>query len=209
VLDAAVASVLEVGYYKATSNEIARRAGVSWGSIDHLFGSREQLMIDVVNDLGLQMERLFADATVEGDTLVARLAAVMDTLSYHYDSDRYLVQMQILLELSATSRVTERGLDDLASQDGERFDRLAQPLLTKALGEVAAERDLVVFVFMAMRGYLGSAAVSRRVAALPQGTVARMMGAPGDEAKIRHLLVRGLAASVREEATARGYQVGE
>jgi len=40
VLDAVVESVLDVGYYKASSNEIARRAGVTWGAIQHLFGSR-------------------------------------------------------------------------------------------------------------------------------------------------------------------------
>ena len=39
VLDAVVRTILEVGYYKASSNEIARRAGVTWGAIQHLFGS--------------------------------------------------------------------------------------------------------------------------------------------------------------------------
>ena len=67
VLDAAIATVVDVGYYKASSNEIARRAGVTWGSIQHLFGSREQLMLDVVNDIGVRLEESFAAATVEGD----------------------------------------------------------------------------------------------------------------------------------------------
>jgi AcrR family transcriptional regulator len=44
VLDVVVQTVIDIGYYKASSNEIARRAGVTWGSIQHLFGSRDQLI---------------------------------------------------------------------------------------------------------------------------------------------------------------------
>ncbi|MEY2458244.1 MAG: hypothetical protein QOG30_74, partial [Acidimicrobiaceae bacterium] len=40
VIDAAVASILERGFYRASSNEITRRAGVTWGVIQHYFGTR-------------------------------------------------------------------------------------------------------------------------------------------------------------------------
>ena len=80
VLDAVVATVVDVGYYKASSNEIARHAGVTWGTIQHLFGSREQLMLDVVNDFGGQMALGFANTPVEGGTLEERIDAVFDVL---------------------------------------------------------------------------------------------------------------------------------
>ena len=100
MLDAAIDTVVEVGYYKASSNEIARRAGLTWGVIQHLFGSREQLMLAVVNDIGSRLERVFAEAEVVGTSLEERLASVLDTLATHYEQPAYLVQMQILLDLS-------------------------------------------------------------------------------------------------------------
>lgn len=33
IIDAAIASVLEVGYYRSSTNEIARRLNISWGAI--------------------------------------------------------------------------------------------------------------------------------------------------------------------------------
>lgn len=207
VLDAVVATVIEVGYYKASSNEIARRAGVSWGSIDHLFGSREQLMLDVVNDLGAQLEQQFANAVIEGATLEARLSSVLDVLATHYEQGRYLVQMQILLDLSANPKMSARDRRAVQRNDGEQFDRLAQPLFEKALGAVAAEPDLVVYAFMTMRGYLTSAAFARLVAQFKEGTIVRLIEQSTDEAVIRELLVRGIATTIRDEAARRGHTV--
>src|SRR5882757_6476754 len=49
VLDAVVESILDKGYYRTSSNEIARRAGVTWGTLQHQFGSRELLLLEVLN----------------------------------------------------------------------------------------------------------------------------------------------------------------
>jgi AcrR family transcriptional regulator len=207
VLDAVVETVVDVGYYKASSNEIARRAGVSWGSIDHLFGSREQLMLDVVNDLAQQIELLFAEAPVEGANLEERLASVLEVLAKHYATDRYLVQMQILLDLAANPKVSGRRRHAIRGTDGEFYDRLAHPLLVKALGDVAAERDVVMYAFMTLRGYLISAAFAGLVAGFPEAAVVRLIGRSTDEARVRELLVAGVAATIRREAARLGYDV--
>jgi AcrR family transcriptional regulator len=205
VLDAVVATVIEVGYYKASSNEIARRAGVSWGSIDHLFGSREQLMLDVVNDLGVQLEQGLAAETVEGSTLEERLGSVFDALARHYVHHRFLVQMLILLELSSNPRMASRRDQVGAREEGEEFDRLAQPLFAKALGDLAAEHDLVVFAFLMMRGYLTTVAFGRVLAGFPDDTIVKLMDQHTDEATVRDLLIRSIAATLRDEAKQRGY----
>ena len=205
MLDAVVATVIDVGYYKASSNEIARHAGVTWGSIDHLFGSREQLMLDVVNDLGAQLERRFAEASVEGSSLEERLSSVLATLSTHYEQDAYLVQMQILLDLTANPKMAARDQRAIRGNDAEQFGRLAEPLFEKALGGIAAERDLVMYAFMTMRGYLTSTALARLVAKLPKGSVVRLIEHPTEEAVIRQFFVRGIATTIRDEADRRGY----
>jgi AcrR family transcriptional regulator len=206
VLDAVVATVTDIGYYKTSSNEIARRAGVTWGSIQHLFGSREQLMLDVVNDVGADMEARFAGAVVEGDTLEERLGSVLRILSTHYEQDSYLVQVQILLELSANPKMSALGDRMIERHGGNIFDRLARPLLAQAIGESAADDDLVLYAFLTFRGYLLSCGIGRRIAELPDGAIIRLMGrsTKSSEATLRDMLVRGVAATIREEAQKRG-----
>jgi DNA-binding NarL/FixJ family response regulator len=58
VIDATVSCILELGFYRASTNEIARRAGVTWGVIQHYFGTREALMLglDVLKWIRQQSE---------------------------------------------------------------------------------------------------------------------------------------------------------
>jgi hypothetical protein len=166
-------------------------------------------MLDVVNDIGAGMEAEFGAAVIEGDTLEQRLANVLSVLAGHYEQDRYLVQILILLELSANPKMLALGGRIMDGQGSEFFDRLAQPLFTKAIGEEAADHDLVLYAFMTFRGYLTSAGVARRMAALPEGAIVRLMGKSGatSESALREFLVRGVATTIREEARRRGHQV--
>ena len=210
VLDAVVATVIDVGYYKASSNEIARRAGVTWGTIQHLFGSREQLMLDVVNDFGERMSRGFASSVIEGDTLEERLESLFAVLSRFYEQDTYLVQVQILLDLSANPKMTAHDRRAVRRNTTQVFDSHARPLLARTLGEISAEHDLVLYAFLALRGYLISNAISRHIAELRPGAITRLPITEGDdqgEEAVSDLVVQGVAAVVRSKAERRGYDV--
>jgi AcrR family transcriptional regulator len=206
VLDAVVATVVEVGYYKASSNEIARRAGVTWGSIQHLFGSREQLMLDVVNDIAANAVHHFVSADIKGKTLEERLHEVLKVLAVHYEQDTYLVQLQILMDLSANPKVPARGRRAIQRKSNEVFDQLAQPLFSKALGS-AADHDLILFAFLTMRGYLTSFATGRRIAEMPDDVVYKFIGKSVEDAVLRNLLVEAIAAKLRQEAAQRGLKL--
>ena len=78
VLQAAIDSILEKGYYQTSSNEIARRAGVTWGAIQHQFGTREQLLLEVMNDRWHMLQEQVATARIDGETLEDRLAEVVE-----------------------------------------------------------------------------------------------------------------------------------
>ena len=45
LIDATIDCILEEGLYRASSNRIAKRAGVTWGVIQHHFGTREALLL--------------------------------------------------------------------------------------------------------------------------------------------------------------------
>jgi hypothetical protein len=156
----------------------------------------------VVNYAAGKMEVVIAAASIEGETLEERLESLLDVLSESYDADVYLVQMQILLELSANPRMSALAQRVIDRGNDGTFDRLAQPLLAKAIGHAAGNSDLVYYVFLNFRGFLISSALSRRIAKLPEGALNKPMGRTGvhGEAVQRRLLIQGVAATIRAEA---------
>ena len=73
VVDAAIECILDEGFYRASSNKIAKRAGVTWGVIQYHFGTREALML-AVHERGLhELDSALADAVIEGDSVEARV----------------------------------------------------------------------------------------------------------------------------------------
>jgi hypothetical protein len=164
-------------------------------------------MLDVVNYLATRLEERLASAVVEGETLEDRLWEVLGALSSHYEQDDYLVQMQILLDLSANPRFSTANRRAQRRKNGEVFDTLAQPLFARALREVATERDLVFFAYKAFRSYVSWSAVSRRMAEFPKDVLPRLIDNSTDEGVLRGLFVRSVATTIREEARRRGYRV--
>lgn len=164
-------------------------------------------MLDVVNDIGMQIEKRFANSRVTGATLEERLTSVLRVLSLHYEQSSYLVQMQILLDLSVNPKMSTRAQKAIRREGGQVVDGLAQPLMEKALGDVAAEHDLVLYAFMTMRGYLISCAVARLITSMPKNSVVRLIGPDTDEKILRKLMIRGVTETIREEATLRGYSI--
>jgi AcrR family transcriptional regulator len=67
LLDAAIACIVDEGFYRASSNRIARRAGVTWGVIQHHFGTRENLLLEVVREGIDELVTTFRQAEIECD----------------------------------------------------------------------------------------------------------------------------------------------
>src|ERR1700722_20361966 len=84
VIRATITCILERGYYRASTNEIARTAGVSWGVIQHYFGTRERLMLAVLQEGARDFEEAVGDAKVVGTTAGERITQLIDILSSHY-----------------------------------------------------------------------------------------------------------------------------
>lgn len=55
LIDAAVECLSELGYLESTVEVVAKKAGVSRGAVQHHFGSRNNLLIAVVDDFGLSL----------------------------------------------------------------------------------------------------------------------------------------------------------
>lgn len=152
LVEAAIDSILELGFYRASSNAIAERAGVSWGVIQYYFGSREALMLAVLDEGLHRLGRTLHDAHITSETVSGRLQEYADILFQYYGAPEYLAYMQILLNFTHDPQTSEQTRSTMA-QKGE----LSTPELQRLTHEVFAgtgiqEADLRLTVFHALRG---------------------------------------------------------
>ncbi len=152
VIEAAICCILERGYYRASTNEIARTAGVTWGVIQHYFGTREKLMLAVLQDGASKFVAIVEDVQITGETTAERMDQLLDIFSLHYGSPAYLAYLQISLNMDRdprTSTEIRKTMVDVA----ERSQRHVLRLLREALGPAARVPDLTTTIFLAIRGF--------------------------------------------------------
>jgi AcrR family transcriptional regulator len=195
MLDAVVACILENGYYEASSNAIARHAGVTWGAIQHQFGTRQALLLAVLEDRWHRLTDRIEASEVSGATLEDRLACVMGALEEHYGTPEFLVFTQIMLDL-IQSPTSSAATKQAVAAHGRNLTRVWRPLFAKALGEAARDDELVRYAFLTIRGYLSANTMASRL------VVHRRDG------PMRELLLRGVACAIRERAAEAALEIG-
>lgn len=99
VMAAVVASIAEVGYQRTTAAEIARRAGVTWGAVQHHFGDKDGILLAVLEEAFEEFARLHEAAPAEDADLEQRVALFIDRSARHFGSALYRSNFEILLNL--------------------------------------------------------------------------------------------------------------
>jgi TetR/AcrR family transcriptional regulator, regulator of cefoperazone and chloramphenicol sensitivity len=154
VLDAAVACILDEGFYRASSNKIAKRAGVTWGVIQYHFGTREALLV-ALHERGLEeLDRCLTDAVIVGDTVEARLESFVDALWSYYRRPAFLAYMQVVLNLShdpTTAESTRLALKTSQDRVGARLPALGRGVLGDGPSDAEVE-ETARFLYNVVRG---------------------------------------------------------
>lgn len=160
VIDAAIDCILAKGYYRASSNEIARWAGLTWGVIQYHFGTRERLMLDVFRDQVHKLIYHSENYVFTGDTTRDQLWSVFDYLNDHFGKREYLASLEINLNLvrtpstEAAIRAEVHQLHDAMTQVGQRNPGhvVSNPMVVEVVRSVIvshrlrADASLTVFV---------------------------------------------------------------
>ena len=92
-----LASIAERGFLRTTAVEIARRAGVTWGAVQHHFGGKDGMLIAVVEESFGRFAARLDDVPVDGASLEERAALFIDRAWEHFCSPEYLSVFEILL----------------------------------------------------------------------------------------------------------------
>lgn len=153
-------SIVELGFHRASTNEVARRAGVTWGVIQYHFGTRENLLLATLRFAVAEHVEQLRQAVVTGDTITKRMESLATFLWNHYGSDAYMAHLQIITNLLNDPQTAADTVVTLESQVG--FSRTETfRLIADAAAPLKLNRREIKFVFAALRGVALSDLVAR------------------------------------------------
>jgi AcrR family transcriptional regulator len=96
ILDAVVESIAELGFQRTTATEIAKRAGVTWGAVQHHFGAKGGILEAVLEDTFERFEARVADIATDAP-LARRVALFVERAWEHFASPHFRSTFEILL----------------------------------------------------------------------------------------------------------------
>lgn len=150
VIEAARECLSELGYHRASSNEIARRADITWGVIQYHFGSRESVLLAIVDSAVEELSSSLDTVVISRSMPTERLAVVAEIVWSYYASPHYLAYLEIYLNLTrdpAASGAARQRLAEIDAELAARWHRIA----AEAFGSVDA-LTVERLLFTSLRG---------------------------------------------------------
>ena len=140
VLASTVDLIRQEGLTAASPLRIARHTGVSWGAVQHHFGSKEELLSRIVLASRDQFNQAVSDHADMGLSLAQRISRFVDRAWAHYQSDIFLAAVEITFR-HRRSR-TAAGAD-IAGDDGKTSE-LGRATLETIFAGTGAEIDRLI-----------------------------------------------------------------
>ncbi len=103
ILAAVVESLAEVGFQRTTASEIARRAGVTWGAVQHHFGAKNGILEAVLAESVARLAERTAGIPADAP-LAVRVGLFVEGAWEHFSSAHYRSMLEILLHLAPGDR---------------------------------------------------------------------------------------------------------
>ena len=116
IVRAVVESIAEIGFQKTTANEITRRAGVTWGAVQHHFGGKDGILAAVLEESFERFAVRLGEVPTEGASLAERVSAFVDIAWAHFASPDYRSTFEILLNYTQ-----DTGGDEVPIWESEMF----------------------------------------------------------------------------------------
>jgi AcrR family transcriptional regulator len=98
ILAAVVESIAEQGFGRTTASEIARRAGCTWGAVQHHFGAKEGILEAVLEESFAHLARRLSEVPADAP-LAERVHLFVLHAWEHFASPHFHSTLEILLHL--------------------------------------------------------------------------------------------------------------
>jgi AcrR family transcriptional regulator len=191
-MQATIDCILDEGFYRASSNRIAARAGVTWGVIQYHFGTREALLVEVFNDAMQELFEMLRAAEIAGTTFEERLESLADVIWAFYRQPRFVAYEQLALNLTHDPRTADETLATMSRLDTKIGKRLGE-LVAAVVDDTAAGVLPAGTLLQILRGLAVGLVLNEAVPGRTPRSAARRAGDPE-----RGVLLDALAALIRE-----------
>jgi AcrR family transcriptional regulator len=124
LIAAVVESIAAVGLARTTAPEIARRAGVTWGAVQHHFGGKDGMLMAVLDDSFLRFAERMDSIPVAGASLEQRVSLFVQRAFEHFASAHYRSTHEILLHYLGRRGGSRRARGDWRERMLAGLDRI-------------------------------------------------------------------------------------
>ncbi len=108
ILAAVVESIADVGFQRTTASEIAHRAGVTWGAVQHHFGGKDGILAATLENSFNRFAQRLEDIPLEETSLEKRASLFIDRAWEHFGSAEYRSTFEILLNYLGREELGEQ-----------------------------------------------------------------------------------------------------
>ncbi len=162
VMDAAIHCLASEGYHRASSNRIAREAGLTWGVIQYHFGDREGIyraVLDTIIDAYvLELDQLAARSA--GQSISERLQMLADAVWILLNQPGYLATMELLINLSRDPDAV-LNTKPYVKRWARRMAELWQQIFPEFSGDHQGSANARQIFFAALRGFIDNRVIGQ------------------------------------------------
>jgi AcrR family transcriptional regulator len=158
ILAAATESLAEVGFQRSTAAEITRRAGVTWGAVQHHFGDKDGILRAVLEASFARFAARVRDVPAQGRSLDARIHLFVERAWEHFGGDDFRSTFEILLNHLPTE--ARRAAPTFQARMGRAWDGVWRGVFGDVRIPARERRALERYTFAALAG-LAFAAILR------------------------------------------------
>lgn len=148
IIKAVISLIKEGGFSNASSTRIAERAGLTWGAAQHHFGSKEEILDEVMLIAHNTFSTRLADPRLRQGSLNDRIDMFVECTWAHYQEDIFLATLEIMM--------ATRGFHDQPSAQEERLARRYPAVIRDIFRDIqlndSQAREVITFVHCFLTG---------------------------------------------------------
>ncbi len=120
IFQAAIKVISELGYHNTRISDIAKEAGVAYGLVYHYFGSKENIMVIILDEVTKKFSEKIDKIDAENIHTLEKLARISDYMFDTYLASKEVIQLlitEIIKEpkINKDKMISERILDKISN----------------------------------------------------------------------------------------------
>lgn len=137
ILQIAIDEFSNYGYENANTNTIAKKAGISVGSLYKYFENKEDLFLTTIKHMSLVLKDILANIMVGEEDILIKVEKVLRAIQQHSRENSEMIRLYNEMSTHSNSKIALQAVYDLESVTAELY----ASLIEKAKQEHEARQD--------------------------------------------------------------------